>query len=347
MIKRISISEFISIASDFPIFDVRSPGEFEHAHIPGAYSLPLFTNEERAIVGTAYKQKGKQPAIKIGLDFFGTKMNAIISNVEEVLQKNYPAQKKIIVHCWRGGMRSAGVAWLLDLYGFEVYTIVGGYKAYRTWAIELFNQDFSFQILGGYTGSGKTYVLQELEKLQQPVIDLEAIANHKGSAFGGIGLEPQPSQEMFENKLALKLHQTTVCFPEAPIWIEDESQRIGSLNIPNAIWKNARTQPVIFIEIPFSERLKHIVSDYGNLDVHSLISAVERIQKRFGPNETKITVQFLKDGDVENAFRILLNYYDKMYEKSLFNRENIALLLHKKTFDSVNPEIIAQSIIST
>jgi len=347
MIKRISISEFISIASDFPIFDVRSPGEYEHAHIPGAYPLPLFSNEERAIVGTAYKQKGKQPAIKIGLDFFGSKMNAIISTVEELLKNHHPEQKKIIVHCWRGGMRSAGVAWLLDLYGFEVYTIVGGYKAYRTWALELFNQNFSFKMLGGYTGSSKTYVLQELAKLNQPVIDLEGIAIHKGSAFGGIGLQTQPSQEMFENKLALNLHQTAVRYPGVPIWVEDESQRIGRLNIPNAFWKTIRTQPVFFLDIPFEERIKHIVSEYGNLDHNQLISAVERIKKRFGPNETKMTLQFLQEGEVEQAFRILLNYYDKMYEKSLFNRENIALLLHKKTFDTLNTEVIAQSIIST
>jgi tRNA 2-selenouridine synthase len=224
---------------------------------------------------------------------------------------------------------------------------VGGYKAYRTWALELFNQNFTFKMLGGYTGSSKTYVLQELAKLNQPVIDLEGIAIHKGSAFGGIGLQTQPSQEMFENKLALNLHQTAVRYPGVPIWIEDESQRIGRLNIPNAFWKTIRTQPVFFLDIPFEERIKHIVSEYGNLDYNQLISAVERIKKRFGPNETKMTLQFLQEGEVEQAFRILLNYYDKMYEKSLFNRENIALLLHKKTFDVINPEVIAQSIIST
>jgi tRNA 2-selenouridine synthase len=346
MIKKISISEFLSLADSVPVFDVRSPGEYHHAHIPGAYPLPLFTDEERAIVGTAYKQQGKQPAVKIGLDYFGPKMKSIIEEVERILASVSPQQNKIVVHCWRGGMRSAGVAWLLDLYGYEVQTIVGGYKAFRTWALQIFQQELRFRVLGGYTGSGKTYIIQSLLNKHQPAIDLEGIAQHKGSAFGAIGMPPQPSQEMFENQLALAIYHQTKQHPNQPIWIEDESQRIGSVNIPHLLWATIRKQQVIFIDIPFAERVKHIVSEYGSLEKEKLIVAVSRIEKRFGPNETKMTIQDLNEDRIESAFSQLLKYYDKAYEKSLFNRENIALLLQKKPFDNVNADFISESLTS-
>jgi len=200
-IKRLDIKDFLIEAGHHPVLDVRSPGEFLHAHIPGAQSLPLFSDEERKVVGTAYKQESRQRAIKIGLKYFGKKMVQMVEAVETILSagSNSPAAKTVLVHCWRGGMRSAGVAWLLDLYGFKVYTLAGGYKAYRNWVLEQFSKDYDINIIGGYTGSAKTYVLQELKKMRHSVVDLEALANHKGSAFGNIGMPRQPSQEMFEN----------------------------------------------------------------------------------------------------------------------------------------------------
>jgi tRNA 2-selenouridine synthase len=260
------------------------------------------------------------------------------------MKSSHPQQNKIVVHCWRGGMRSAGVAWLLDLYGYEVFTVVGGYKAFRSWGLAQFEQTHSFRVLGGYTGSGKTYVLQALAHKGKPVIDFEGLANHKGSAFGAIGLPAQPTQEMFENHLALAIYKQQKSHPNQSIWIEDESQRIGSINLPHTLWATIRKQPVHFIDIPFAERLKHIVAEYGGLEQEMLISAVSRIQKRFGPNETKTTIQYLEEGKIESAFAQLLKYYDKAYEKSLHNRENIALLLHKKPFMRVDPDLISTSL---
>ncbi len=203
-IQKITIQEFLQLAQTNPVFDVRSPGEYDHAHIPGAYNLPLFTDAERAIVGTAYKQQSRQTAIKIGLDYFGVKMKDIVEAVESVVscfslyndrlhnssgtQRETGNRKQetrnILVHCWRGGMRSAGIAWLLDLYGFKVYTLAGGYKAYRKWVREQFEKQQQLKVLGGYTGSGKTIVLHQMKEAGFPIIDLEALANHKGSAFG-------------------------------------------------------------------------------------------------------------------------------------------------------------------
>jgi tRNA 2-selenouridine synthase len=206
-VKRLSISEFVSMMEQYPILDVRSPSEYAHAHMKNAYSLPLFTDEERKVVGTAYKQQGKQPAIKLGLNYFGVKMTSMVTEVEALLASSSdPTNKVVLVHCWRGGMRSAGVAWLLDLYGYTVYTLVGGYKAYRNWVLAQFTLEYTFKVIGGYTGSGKTETLHTLGQLQEPIIDLEGLAHHKGSAFGNLGQPVQPSQEQFENLLAQSLY---------------------------------------------------------------------------------------------------------------------------------------------
>lgn len=317
-IKKISIEEFVLLSPSYSVIDVRSPGEFLHAHFPGAHNLPLFSNEERKEVGTTYKKVSRESAIKIGLDYFGPKMRNMIEEVEKKNKIGDP----IIVYCWRGGMRSAGVSWLLDLYGFNVHILIGGYKSFRKWVLNEFKKPRQFSVLGGYTGSGKTDIIKSIKKAGAQAIDLEKLANHKGSAFGGIGQPNQPSQEMFENHLALQLNNTTSC------WLEDESQRIGSLNIPHSLWEQIRKAPLYFIDIPFEERLKYILNDYGSLDTNKLIDSTLRIQKRLGPLETKNTLTWLKKENTGEAFTILLQYYDKQYIKALNKRENLKEILH-------------------
>jgi len=315
-VQKISIEEFIVDNNRGIVIDVRSPGEFEHAHIPGAYSLPLFNNEERAVVGTTYKQKSREDAIKAGLPFFGNKMESMIESAEKwvaLFKKQNENTKPIIyVHCWRGGMRSAAVAWLLDLYGFTVFQLVGGYKAYRNWVLAQFEKSYQLKILGGYTGSGKTEILQQLQKQKLPIIDLEALASHKGSSFGAIGQAAQPSQEMFENKLATALF----ALGDGPILLEDESQRIGTVMLPNPFFKLLRSSDCYFIKIPFEARLDFIVSGYGAFKAEELIAATYRIQKRLGGLETKLAINHILEKDIKSAFRILLTYYDKWYEKN-------------------------------
>ncbi|MFN5374847.1 MAG: tRNA 2-selenouridine(34) synthase MnmH [Chitinophagaceae bacterium] len=319
-IQKISVDEFVNLSLIHPVFDVRSEAEFSHAHIPGAQNLPLFNNEERAVVGTIYKQQSRELAIKKGLEYFGPKMKDMVVFVEEAITKLNPENKTVLVHCWRGGMRSAGVAWLLDLYGFKVYTLVGGYKAFRNWVLSRFDQKVTFRILGGYTGSGKTIVLSALKEKGAPVIDLEGLAGHKGSAFGNIGLPKQPSQEMFENRFAVEIHKNTTVLSEKEIWLEDESQRIGTVNIPQILWNHIRTCPVYFLDIPFEERLNYLVETYGKLDAIELGEAIKRIQKRLGGLETKLALQYLGEGNLKDCFSILLKYYDKQYSKGLENR---------------------------
>lgn len=327
-VQKISISDFIAQRTSEKVFDVRSPGEYNHAHIPFANTLPLFDDEERKLVGTTYKQKNRELAIKTGLDFFGPKMRAMVEQAEKETGHNSKDPKTIYVHCWRGGMRSAAVAWLLDLYGFQVKVIESGYKAYRNWVLEQFEKDYQFKIIGGYTGSGKSVLLREMEKKGKLIIDLEAMAHHKGSAFGAIGMPDQPSQEMFENLLAMELHSKQ----QETIWLEDESQRIGVLNIPHPLWKTIRNKPVYFVEVSFEQRLENIQKEYGSLPKDKLATAIIRIQKRLGPLETKTAINFLLENDLKECFRILLQYYDKTYEKGLHNRESLDTLLNRIAF---------------
>ncbi|MCU0334491.1 MAG: tRNA 2-selenouridine(34) synthase MnmH [Chitinophagaceae bacterium] len=220
-----------------------------------------------------------------------------------------------MVHCWRGGMRSAGVAWLLDLYGLKVFTIKGGYKSFRHWCLQQLSGQYPLQLLGGYTGTGKTEILQALAAQGEQVIDLEGLACHKGSAFGNINMPPQPSQEMFENQLALALFQASGTGRR--IWLEDESQRIGSVNIPFGFFQHMRQSPLLFAELPFEQRLDYIVKDYGKGDIEKLVNAIIRIQKRLGGLEAKNAIQCLLEQDIRGCFAILLRYYDKWYLKSL------------------------------
>ncbi|NOT50901.1 MAG: tRNA 2-selenouridine(34) synthase MnmH [Chitinophagaceae bacterium] len=356
-INKINIEQFLELAKQHPVIDVRSPGEYKHAHIPGAHSLPLFSDEERKIVGTAYKQESREAAIKIGLDFFGPKMKKMVEEVERIIgneETHLPVANCLLTHCWRGGMRSAAVAWLLDLYGFKVYTLIGGYKKFRNHVLEVFKGSYSFNILGGYTGSGKTELLKALKEKGETIIDLEDIAKHKGSAFGNIGMPAQPTQEMFENILSCELRaiscEQNAGSSKAPfrglggIWLEDESQRIGHVNIPNELWKTMRQSPIYFLDIPFEERLKHITEEYGNLDKQRVIDAIGRIKEKLGGLDAKTAIQLLEEGNTIESFRILLKYYDKFYLKALHNREGLNSLLHSIDCKSVTPENTSQLV---
>lgn len=360
-IEKIHIEQFLSLAKDHPVLDVRSPGEYKHAHIPGAYSLPLFTDEERKVIGTAYKQEGREPAIKIGLDYFGVKMRKMVEQAESLMidqksgtdsQLTTHGSRIVLVHCWRGGMRSAGAAWLLDLYGFKVYTLIGGYKKFRHYVLDTFKLPFLINILGGYTGSGKTELLKKMRESGERIIDLEGIALHKGSAFGSIGMPPQPGQEMFENLLAMELRKSMMnsessikngpyspfTTHHSPLWLEDESQRIGQVNLPGELWKKMRQSPVWFLDIPFEERLAHIVQEYGQLDPEKLVAAIERITQKLGNLNAKTAILLLKEGKISESFEILLKYYDKFYFKSLHNRENINSLLRAVPCKTTGPQ---------
>ena len=343
-VKQLDVLAFLEKAAEVLVFDVRSPSEFGHAHVPGAFSLPLFSDEERKVVGTSYKQISRKEAIKIGLDYFGPKMSAIVKQVESVLKERN--QEAVLIHCWRGGMRSGAVAWLLDLYGFQVFTLKGGYKSFRTWVLQQFNTPFPLRVLGGFTGSGKTEILHAMKQMGETVIDLEALAGHKGSAFGNLGLEEQASVEYFENKLAidlLKSENERALNGKKWIWIEAESQRIGQVFMPNSFFEQLHKAPTIFLEIPFEERLRFIIGHYGKFEKDKLISGIYRIRKRLGGLETKNAIGFLLEDQVSECFRILLSYYDRLYNKSTFqSRELVERIELLSTNHTTNAKIILE-----
>jgi tRNA 2-selenouridine synthase len=318
----ISASEFIFLSSQYPVIDVRSPTEYEHGHIPGAINIPLFNNEERAIVGIEYKERGRKAAMLKGMELVSPKFTTFIKQAEDVAKDG-----TLLVHCWRGGMRSAGLAWLWEWYGFKVYTLEKGYKAFRRWVIDTFAMPFHLKIIGGRTGSGKTHILYDLEKKGQPIIDLERIANHKGSAFGTLGEDAQPTEEMFENMLAMQLYKIFSAYPNStfPIWVEDESQNIGKRIIPDAFFRQMRSAEVYYVDISFEQRVENLIKEYGNFSKDELIACIDKIIKRLGPQHAKAAKIAISEGDIKRACEICLKYYDKSYDHGI-NKRNPATI---------------------
>ncbi|MCX6224912.1 MAG: tRNA 2-selenouridine(34) synthase MnmH [Bacteroidia bacterium] len=316
--KEIGPGEFLTHASGRPVVDVRSPSEYAQGHIPGAINMPLFTDEERARVGTAYKKVGRSQAFDMGLDIIGPKMSGFVQAARE-----FAPEKQILVHCWRGGMRSASLGWLLETAGFRINVLKGGYKAYRSYIRENLVADRKFVILGGLTGSGKTLWLKKLAEAGEPVVDLERLANHRGSVFGGIGLGTQPTNEQFENDLFSDLQMFQ---PDQVIWLEDESRQIGRIFMPEPIFLAMTASPLIRIKVPGELRIKVILDEYAGLDPERLAASVRQISKRLGGLLTSQCLELLGTGDFAGVVRLLLPYYDKTYSHSLQvrNRQEIS-----------------------
>lgn len=336
MIRTLSINEFLKLDTSIPMADVRTPAEFEQGHIPGAHNIPLFTNEERVQVGTTYKQQGREQAILLGFDLVGGKWSGFIRQALEIAPN-----KKIALHCWRGGMRSGAMAWALNLYGFEVSLLESGYKAYRRWALDRFNDSFNIFILGGLTGSGKTSVLNQLAMQGEQVIDLENLAQHQGSAFGSMNRLIQPTQEQFENNLAARLNRIDRL---KPVWLEDESIMIGKRVIPNPLFNQMRDAKVVALKIPLEARVSFLVGEYGKLDKDFLKACTEKIWKRLGPEQTKNAVAAIDENRMADFIRIVLVYYDKTYRSGLSKRkpENITEIECEDT----NAQTNARSVLS-
>ena len=312
MAKKITTKYFLEASTKIPLIDVRSPGEYQQAHIPGAINIPLFSDEERAIVGTAYKKQGKQKATLLGLSMIGARMKEV---AEEALKVS--VDNKLLVHCWRGGMRSESMTWLFEQVGLECQLLRGGYKSYRSYIKNKLSTKANIKILSGSTGSGKTDVLKELKKLGCQIIDLEGIAHHKGSAFGAIGEPEQNSTEQFENNLYLAFSKLDLT---KRIWVEDESKAIGKNFIPDEFFNQMRKAEVLKINIPKTERVKRLVRDYTYADKDLLIYHLNRIKKRLGPMETQMAIKSVEQGDMTTAVDISLTFYDKAYAHGLSKR---------------------------
>jgi tRNA 2-selenouridine synthase len=318
MILPITINDLIALQGAVPWVDVRTPAEFAQGHIPGAFNLPLFSNEERVLVGTTYKQTGKEAAILLGFDLTGPKWSGFIRQALEIAP-----QKKIAVHCWRGGMRSGAMAWALNLYGFEVHVLEGGYKNFRRWVLDQFSAPYELVILGGMTGSGKTKILNEFSALGEQIVDLEFLAQHQGSSYGSLNKLVQPTQEQFENDLALALSRKD---RQKKIWVEDESSAIGKRTIPRPFWDQMVSAFMVDINVPTAQRVDNLVQEYGSLDRTFLIESTERIRKRLGLDHAKNAITAIRENRMTDFIQEVLRYYDKTYRSGLARRDSSRVL---------------------
>ncbi len=324
------------LEEDRVLIDVRSPGEFNHAHIHGALNLPLFTDEERAEVGTLYKQSSPQAALMCGLEIAGRKMRTYVEDAEKIAPG-----KKIMVHCWRGGKRSESMGWLLSQAGFDVKVLPGGYKRFRSGLFEYLNETkFKIIVIAGKTGTGKTDILKHLSAMNEQVVDLEALANHRGSAFGSLGMDTQPGTEQFENEL---LQQLAHLDRHKRIFIEDESKMIGRCHIPNEFYQQSKTYARVSIEIPVEERVKRLVDEYGAFPVAHLEERFRIIEARLGNEQMRKAIEHLQAGDLISATKIALMFYDKAYLHQMAAQgfpQELSLC-----FDHGNIEAIAEEVI--
>lgn len=333
VLQSISIEQFF--ASGLPLIDVRSPGEFAKGHIPVAVNVPLFSDDERAHIGTEYVQQSQENAMAIGYQYANPKREWYLEQARKLAPDG-----RIAVHCWRGGMRSRLFAEHLVAHGFNhVALITGGYKAYRNFVLSELSQTRDLRIIGGYTGSGKTKVIYWLQQNGHQAIDLEGLASHKGSAFGALGQAAQPTSEQFENNLCerwLALDATK------PIWLEDESINIGSVYLPQLMFANMRRAPVYFLEIAREVRAAYLVTDYANLPVEGLVESFRKITKRLGHENAAKAIECLYQGDLQQAAFIALSYYDKTYKQGLdfHHSDNIQIIPCATTDAASNAQAI-------
>lgn len=310
----ITISEFFELRKNLPIIDARSEGEFAQSLIPGAINIPILNDGERVIVGTLYKNKGNEAATLKGFELVGPRFH----DIQKSALSQFP-DKKILIYCWRGGMRSQILSWLLTMVGFEVYRLQGGYKTYRTHCFDLIRGKLNLIVLSGRTGTGKTRLLKRLESKGEQILDLEGIANHKGSSFGAIGQDPQPTVEQFENLLAEAMMKLD---SDRPAWIENESRKIGRLILPDQFYRQMLQAPLIDIQRTDAERVQLIAEEYGLLPKDELIQAVLRLKKKLGGLRTSQAIEAIVDGNHEDWIANLLIYYDKAYDFDLEKHES-------------------------
>lgn len=292
--------------------DLRSPKEYQEAHIPNAVNIPLFDNEERAIIGTIYKRTSPDLAVEKGLTLFAPKLPGIFSRIREISREN-----TVILYCWRGGMRSKSLSQLLNTLGIKSYRLENGFKSYRHHVIKYFENKFSKNVivLHGLTGVGKTELLNNLKKKGLPAVDLEGLANNRGSVFGQVGLGKSPSQKQFEGLL----YYECIKYAHYPnIMVECESRRIGRVIIPEMFFNAMQSGKNILVYDSLDNRIERLVGVYTNNHENrndkQLEEAIKSLKKRIGNKMVSILIQLLHNGDYKEITKyLLLEYYDPLY----------------------------------
>ena len=305
----LTADEFLAAGSSGVIFDVRSPGEYRAGHIPGALSLPLFSDAERAEVGTIYTQVGRNEAVERGLEIVGPKLAGFVRTARAAADG-----RTLFLYCWRGGMRSGSMAWLMRTAGMQAVVLEGGYRAYRRSFVELLaTRPWRLIEVGGFTGCGKSDILRAMARRGEQVLDLEALACHKGSVFGALGEGEQPTTEEFINRIH---HAMRGMDPARPVWVEGESQAIGHVSVPPELFRMMQAAPLVLFSLPTEPRLRRLVAEYGRFSTEELAAAFGKIAKRLGDGYPR-ALRALEEGRIDEAAEIAMRYYDKCYTRSL------------------------------
>jgi tRNA 2-selenouridine synthase len=336
--RKTDIAEFLRLAEAFPVIDVRSPGEYIQGHIPGAFNIPLFDDAERAAVGTSYTKEGRNQAIIEGLKLTGPSMYTKLENALKLAREG-----KLLVHCWRGGMRSEAMAWLFSLGQIESVVLEGGYKTYRHHVNEILSAERQMIILGGMTGSSKTHILRYLGEKGHQVIDMEGMAHHKGSAFGSLGQTDQPTTEQFANDLHYRWMRLD---PGLPVWLEDESRNIGTVFLPDAFYMNMQKAPTVILMMDIKTRMPRLMEEYSGYPPELLKGSVMKISRRMGGDKAKEAAEAIDSGNISRAIEITLQYYDKAYRHSIEMKNNKDIIYLETCTDDVeaNAEMIMEAV---
>lgn len=337
VLRKLPADAFLEQRITTPVADVRSPGEYAAGHIPGAVNIPLFEDGQRAEVGTVYKKEGNIHAVLRGIDLAAPYMSAKLQKALDLTPGG-----KLLVHCWRGGMRSEAMAWLFAQGGIDTSLLEGGYKAYRNHILSDLGRERKFLILGGLTGSGKTGILRYMKSTGVQVTDLEGLASHRGSAFGALGQAPQPTSEHFANML----YDDLAAMREGePVWLEDESRNIGTVFMPDCFSQRMQAAPVIALMMSIETRLPRLLEEYTTFPAEEIMASVMKISKRLGGDRTREAADALRKGDYPTAIRITLEYYDKAYHYGLSKRpEGQVTYINTETDDvTVNAALVMEA----
>jgi tRNA 2-selenouridine synthase len=301
------------------LVDARSPDEYAEATIPGAINVPVLDNAERAEVGTLYKQTGKRQARQRGVELVAPK---IPSMIEQVARLQAETSQPVVVFCWRGGMRSLALTQFLELAGIPARQLFGGHKGFRRHVLDFFEHGRWAKLLvfRGLTGVGKTHYLQRLAEHGYPVVDLEGLANHRGSAFGNLGLPPQPGQKTFEALLWDELRKVPC---DGYILTEGESRHIGRVALPARFYQALQIETSIWLQASLEARVRNIIADYPAVDSlkEGFTQPIRALKDKLGKETMNRYLDLLEAGSWPELVReLMVNYYDPLYRHTLPER---------------------------
>lgn len=339
-------SEQLNCLKSKVVIDVRSPCEHVEERIPGSVNVPLLSNDERATVGTIYKEQGEMVARRHALTIISPKIPALIDEISNLRVHG----QAIVVYCWRGGLRSESVSSVLSIAGIDCHRLTGGYKAWRGQVLKDFAADaypFEAVVLHGLTGVGKTEILDELGRLGAQVLDLEGIANHRGSVFGGLGMGDQPTQKNFDGEVWQRLRE----LKPGPVFVEAESRKVGKIAVPDCVFDRIHGRGIsALVTGTVEKRAERIAADYLNprhnpeTELDRALQILGHLKERLGTKLTHQIRDLVAVGQVIEAVKLLLTeYYDPLYVRQIEESKPFAIEVDGDDVGNAAAQLLAWS----